>query len=53
MWQIIVRYKVDPSFLSVLFSFAGGIKLGDTGAANFSMSHSPSGAYGKRRSWYH
>ena len=47
MQQVLVRYKVDSAFLSVLLSFAGGIGLADNGATNLSTSHQPRETYGE------
>ena len=47
MRKVLTRYKVDPAFLSVLYSFGDGPHLAENGSSNVSSRTTEDGSQSK------
>ena len=50
MRKILTRYKIDPAFLSVLYSFGDGPHLAENGSSNVSSRTTEDGSHSKAKS---
>lgn len=51
MRKILTRYKVDPTFLSVLYSFGGAPHLAENGSSNVSSRITEDGSHSKANAY--
>ena len=51
MCKVLTRYKVDPAFLSVLYSFGDGPHLAENGSSNVFSRTTEDGSHGKANSY--